>query len=80
MSKTKPITLSPMLIDRCKTAVRGLIEELRTMPAAMVAVEYVELNGRLCTLFALGLIDADEEQELHLQANKARQVAEENAQ
>ncbi|MCK8687741.1 hypothetical protein [Pseudomonas umsongensis] len=78
MSTTRPITLSPALIDRSKAAVRSLIEELRTVPSTVAAVEYAEINGRLRTLAALGLIGADEEQDLHLHANKARQVAEEN--
>lgn len=78
MSTTRPITLSPALIDSSVAAVRRLIEDLRTMPAAVVAVEYAELNGRLRTLAALGLIDAVQEDELYLQANKARQVAEES--
>ena len=78
MGTTQPITRSGELIDRYKTAIRSLIEELRTTPAAVAAVEYAELNGRLRTLAALGLINADEEQELFLQANTARQIAEES--
>lgn len=72
MGTTRPFSLSVALIDRHKAMIRRLIEELRTIPAAL---EYAELHGRLRTPLELGLLDADEEQERYLQANVARQIA-----
>lgn len=71
------ITLRTQHVQAVKEALRRLIEELRSTPVQILAQERAEVEGRLRTLAALGLIDAEEEQELYSLAEAARQPGEE---
>ena len=71
------ITLKTQQVQAVNQALRRLIDALRSTPVAILAQERAEVEGRLRTLAALGLIDAEEEQELYSLAEAARQAAEE---
>lgn len=70
------ITLRTQQVQAVNQSLRQLINALRTTPVAILAQERAKVEGRLRTLAALGLIDADEEQELYYLAEAARQAAE----
>lgn len=69
------ITLRTQQVPAVNQSLRRLIEALRSTPVAVLAQERAEVEGRLRTLAALGLIDAEEEQEWYYLAEVARQPA-----
>jgi len=69
------ITLSTKRVQAVKQALRQLIEELRSTPVEILDQERANVEGRLRTLAALGLIDLEEEKELYYMAEAARQAA-----
>jgi len=70
------ITLRVQQVRTVKEVLRQLIEALRSTPVAILAQKRAEVEGRLRTLAALGLLDIEEEQELYYLAETARQAAE----
>lgn len=77
MNTPNTITLSAQRVQAVKQALRTLIEALRTMPVDILAQERADIEGRLRTMAALGLVEADEEQELYYLAEAALHYAEE---
>ncbi|MCK9814606.1 hypothetical protein M1B35_10835 [Pseudomonas sp. MAFF 302046] len=71
------ITLNAQRVQAANQALRALIEALRSKPIDILVQERADIEGRLRTLAALGLVDAEEEQELYYLAEAARLAAEE---